>query len=145
MKEENPIPGYSYLAAELAKRFPNLAYLHVVEPRVDELLLDIPEDKRHDATKAMSNDFIREIWAPRPLISAGGHTRESAFEFAENGDLVAFGRLFISNVSIFIFIYSGFELTGFFCSLIYPCGSRRTSRSRREIVTHTILRVLRDI
>ena len=49
-----------------------------------------------------TNDFIREIWAPRPLISAGGHTRESALAFAERGDLVAFGRMFISNVSIHI-------------------------------------------
>ena len=48
---------------------------------------------------SQSNDFLREIWSPRPFISSGGHTRESAFEFAERGDLVAFGRLFISNVS----------------------------------------------
>ena len=47
-----------------------------------------------------SNDFLREIWSPRPLVSAGGYTRETALEAAETtgNQLVAFGRLFISNV-----------------------------------------------
>ncbi len=47
-----------------------------------------------------SNDFIREIWRPRPLISAGGYDRDLALQEAEStGDLIAFGRYFISNVS----------------------------------------------
>lgn len=47
-----------------------------------------------------SNDFIRDIWRPRPLISAGGYTRETAIDVAEKkGDLIAFGRSFIGNVS----------------------------------------------
>jgi NADPH2 dehydrogenase len=47
-----------------------------------------------------SNDFLREIWQPRPFISAGNYTRESAMRAAdETGELVAFGRSFISNVS----------------------------------------------
>lgn len=46
-----------------------------------------------------SNDFIREIWAPRPLITAGGYTRDLALEVAETkGDLIGFGRPFIPNV-----------------------------------------------
>jgi NADPH2 dehydrogenase len=99
MKEENPIPGYSYLTAELAKRFPNLAYLHVVEPRSDELFMDIPEDRRHDAAKTMSNDFIREIWGSKTLISAGGYQRDSAIKVAEErGDVIGFSRHYIANV-----------------------------------------------
>ncbi len=48
-----------------------------------------------------SNDFIREIWAPRAIISAGGYTRQSAIETADTkGDLIAFGRPFIGNVSM---------------------------------------------
>jgi NADPH2 dehydrogenase len=47
------------------------------------------------------NDFLREIWSPRPFISAGGYTRELAIDTAETkGDLIAVGRLFISNVCI---------------------------------------------
>ena len=52
-------------------------------------------------TYYQSNDFIREIWSPRPIISAGGYNRDRALEVAETkGDLIAFGRLFISNVSM---------------------------------------------
>lgn len=48
-----------------------------------------------------SNAFLRDIWTPRAYISAGGYTRETAFEDADKyGDLIAFGRLFIPNVSI---------------------------------------------
>ena len=31
---KDPIPTYSYLVKEIATRFPNLAYIHVTEPRV---------------------------------------------------------------------------------------------------------------
>jgi NADPH2 dehydrogenase len=98
MKEENPIPGFSYLTAELAKRFPNLAYLHVVEPRIDELIRDVPEDRRHDPTRAISNDFIREVWGSKTLISAGGYERDSAIKTAEKGDVIGFSRHYIANV-----------------------------------------------
>jgi hypothetical protein len=46
-----------------------------------------------------SNDFIREIWQPRPLISAGAYNRDLAIRAAETGDLIAFGRAYIPNVS----------------------------------------------
>jgi hypothetical protein len=50
-----------------------------------------------------SNDFLRELWSPRPLISAGGYTRELAIATAETkGDLIACGRFFISNVCIIV-------------------------------------------
>ncbi len=32
MGEENPIPTFSYLVGEYKKKFPNLAYIHVVSP-----------------------------------------------------------------------------------------------------------------
>ena len=32
---EDPKPGFSYLVSEIAKRFPSLAYLHLIEPRVE--------------------------------------------------------------------------------------------------------------
>ncbi|CAK5262896.1 unnamed protein product [Mycena citricolor] len=76
-------------------RYPDLAFIHAVEPRVagGDILADdtIPED--------VSNDFIRDIWASdtRRLISAGGYKRASAIRDAEKGELIAFGRLFISN------------------------------------------------
>ncbi|KAF9446925.1 NADH:flavin oxidoreductase/NADH oxidase [Macrolepiota fuliginosa MF-IS2] len=87
MKIEDPIPQFSYLVQKLKERFPNFAYLHVIEP-----VASGPEyaDK--------SNDFLRKIWHPKPFISASNHTRESAVKAArEKDDLVAFGRLFIAN------------------------------------------------
>lgn len=34
MRMEDPKPTFSYIASQLALRFPSMAYLHVVEPRV---------------------------------------------------------------------------------------------------------------
>lgn len=92
----DPIPQFSHFASSLVESHPNLAFLHLVEPppveeRPDvKYVVEIPEE---------SNDFIREIWAPRPLISTGDYTREDAIKVAENkGDLIGFGRHFISNV-----------------------------------------------
>ena len=59
-----------------------------------------------------SNEFIREIWTKGPggneaedgrrLISAGNNSLKSATELADTkGDLIAFGRFFISNVREF--------------------------------------------
>ncbi|EPS98163.1 hypothetical protein FOMPIDRAFT_1165690 [Fomitopsis schrenkii] len=90
MRMEDPKPQFSYLVSQIAERYPRFAWIHVVEPRGWGFTNSEPGPGE-------SNDFIREIWAPRPLISAGGHTRESAFEFAEKGDLVAFGRYFIAH------------------------------------------------
>ena len=33
MGMQNPIPTYTYLVTQLGELFPDLAYLHVVEPR----------------------------------------------------------------------------------------------------------------
>ncbi|KAJ7608783.1 hypothetical protein FB45DRAFT_1067263 [Roridomyces roridus] len=88
---KDPQATFTYLVTELRERFPELAYLHVVEPRADG-----PETVELKAGR--SNDFIREIWGESPLISAGGHTRETALAVAEEkGDLVAFARSFIAN------------------------------------------------
>lgn len=91
MKMVDPRPTFSYIVSELAKRHPKFAFVHLVEPRV-EGNVDRP------VGKGESNNFLRDIWAPRPLITAGGYTRELALDTADKtGDLIAFGRLFISN------------------------------------------------
>ncbi|KAF7341188.1 putative zinc-type alcohol dehydrogenase-like protein YogA [Mycena venus] len=70
----DPLSTFSYLISILAVRHPGLAYLHLVEPST-----------------------LCALWAPRPLIRAGGFSRAGALAAAEGGSLVAFGRLFISN------------------------------------------------
>ncbi|KAG5651137.1 hypothetical protein H0H81_009748 [Sphagnurus paluster] len=97
MGMSDPKPQFGYFVEELRKRFPNLAYVHAVEPRGDDHT-DMTLPGGH------SNDFIREIWGSgdgpndRRLISAGGHTRATGIETADKkGDLVAYGRPFIAN------------------------------------------------
>jgi len=92
MRMKDPKPTFTYLVQQLVERYPDLAYLHLVEPRLQtlEVLSHIPAYEE--------NSFIREIWSPRPFITCGGFNREGALKAAEDtGDLIAFGRLFMSN------------------------------------------------
>ncbi|KAK7007400.1 putative inactive dehydrogenase EasA [Favolaschia claudopus] len=94
MAMRDPIPTFSYIISQLAQRHPDLAYLHLVEPRI------VGAFTREEGTVGSheSNDELRAIWAPRRLIRAGGFTRQKALETAEEGDdLIAFGRYFSSN------------------------------------------------
>lgn len=98
MRMPNPKPTFAYLVTAFRDKHPKLAYLHVIEPRV-------AGNTDRASTEGESNDFLREIWETgvggeeRAFISAGGHTRETALGTTESkGGLVAFGRLYISNV-----------------------------------------------
>ena len=92
---DDPIPTFTYLVTELRNRYPNLAYIHIVEPRIAG-----SADETTETPAADSNDFIHEIWTPRPLITAGGYnTVDKIVAAAEKGSLIALGRYYISNVS----------------------------------------------
>ncbi|KAI5823787.1 NADH:flavin oxidoreductase/NADH oxidase [Schizophyllum commune Tattone D] len=94
MRMADPLPQFSYFATELKTRHPDLAYLHLVEPRAQGFAILRDEDLE----ARESNDFLRKIWAPKPLITAGAYTRELAIKTAEEkGDIIAVGRYFISN------------------------------------------------
>ena len=106
----DPRPTFAYLATALRDVHPNLAYLHATEPRVAGITDMAPSP---DA----SNDFLREIWnggeggEERVFISAGGYSREAALRTAQKqGGLIAFGRLYISNVRLFYCSFHCFEL-----------------------------------
>ncbi|KZT25847.1 NADH:flavin oxidoreductase/NADH oxidase [Neolentinus lepideus HHB14362 ss-1] len=92
MRMAEPEPTFSYFIRAIKSTYPDFAYIHVTEPRVSS-----GEDR--DPQPGESNDFMRAIWAPKPLISAGGYTRDLAMEVADKHDtsLIAFGRMFISN------------------------------------------------
>jgi NADPH2 dehydrogenase len=97
MREKEPIPTFSYLIQQLHDQFPQLAYLHLVEP-----VIKGDNDDTAKKEVADSNQFAREIWGDRPLIVAGGFQPDSAKATVdEKGGLVAFGRHFIANASIF--------------------------------------------
>ena len=96
VENENPVPTFSYLASELRKCHPNLAYLHVIEPRF------ATGSAARSARAHESNDFLREIWRGKVYISDGGYTRETAMEQADAHEnvVVAFGRHYTANVSL---------------------------------------------
>lgn len=91
--KSNPIPVYTYVVRSLVERYPNLAYVHFIEPRAD--------DEITRAFEPGGNNVFREAWGPRPFIAAGGFTRETALEVTakHRNVLVAFGRHYTSNVS----------------------------------------------
>jgi N-ethylmaleimide reductase len=91
MHDSNPEALFTYVAAELDKL--DLAYLHLIEPRV----LGNSEDASKDQNPVASR-LLRKFFHG-PLIAAGGFTPESAEAILAEGsaDLVAFGRFFISN------------------------------------------------
>ena len=93
MGMEDPRPTFAYFVSQVKERFPDLAYLHVIEGRVSG-----PEDR--ESSDGESNEFLREIWGDKAFIAAGGYTPETAAETVEaKGGLVAFGRHYLANVS----------------------------------------------
>ncbi|KAJ7359110.1 hypothetical protein DFH08DRAFT_845068 [Mycena albidolilacea] len=118
MHFDHPKPTYTHLVTQLRDRYPELAYLHVVEPRVDgSETLDVIKE-------GYSNDFIRDIWGDRRLISAGGYTRETAIAAAEEkGDLIAFARPYVANPDLPYRLLHGIALAIGNRALYYAPGS----------------------
>ncbi|KAL1742672.1 hypothetical protein HDZ31DRAFT_83961 [Schizophyllum fasciatum] len=78
-------PQFTHFVTELRARHPELACIHLVEPRVQG-------NETQQASDIAGHD------AARPLISAGAYMRELTLKVAEEkGDIIAIGRHFISN------------------------------------------------
>lgn len=141
MGMKDPIPQFSHLVNELKTRYPKLAYIHLVEPRV--LASEDIEVK-----DGQSNDFIRKLWSPKLLLSAGGYNLENATQLVEENDneLVVFGRWFLSNVHFSCSFCQDVVLTldvsarsqtsrrdsGRICPLISMTGARSTCTVTRQ-------------
>ena len=91
MSDSDPHATFGYVAKRL--NYYDLAYLHVIEPRVRG-----NEDDEHASDKDVSSKDLRRIFNGT-IVAAGGFTRESAEQIVAEGhaDLVAFGRMFIAN------------------------------------------------
>jgi NADPH2 dehydrogenase len=99
MGMEDPIPTFSYLISTLKRRYPDLMYLHLIEP-------NIAGSGDPEASRGIeSNQVFYDLWAPKPLIAAGGFTKETAIKAADEGRLVAFGRYYIANVRLSLFLW----------------------------------------
>jgi len=112
------------LLTRLAELYPNFAYAHLVEPRVavgnDGKVLPSHE----------SLDFARKLWAPRPMLIAGGYTPEDALERATHGEkngenvVIVFGRYFIANPDLPARIRNGVKLNEYNRDTFYLPKSR---------------------
>ena len=100
MRMKDPVPTFSHLLSTVLTDHPELAYIHVIEPRAegaDTRSTPIPLHENNDFIR----DIVREKGRGTKLISAGAYTRETAIDVADNkGDLIAFGRLFLANVCV---------------------------------------------
>jgi N-ethylmaleimide reductase len=90
MSDSDPKALFTYVAHALDAF--NLAYLHVVEPRVNGNV-----DREVDP-EALDARYFRTVYSGR-LIAAGGFTQESGNQAiaAGDADLIAYGRLYIAN------------------------------------------------
>ncbi|MFM0508217.1 alkene reductase [Paraburkholderia sp. RL17-373-BIF-A] len=91
MSDSDPVGLFTYVAAELAKL--DLAYLHLIEPRIAGNVEDESRDPNPVAAQTIRRHYAGTI------IAAGGFKGDSAEAILVDGDadLVAFGRDFIAN------------------------------------------------
>lgn len=107
MKMKDPRPQFQYVVRELKKY--KLAYIHLVEPRVNGT------DVREDTGGESLADLV-EIWDNQsPVLLAGAFTPETAFkavdqDYPNNDIIVVFGRSFISTPDLVFRIKNGIEL-----------------------------------
>ncbi|TCD67639.1 hypothetical protein EIP91_012204, partial [Steccherinum ochraceum] len=116
MRMTDPKPQFSYIIQKIKENHPDLAYIHIVEPRISGI-----SDRVAHVDE--SNDFIREIWAPRTLLSAGAYNRETGIEAAERGEIPVFGRYFISNPDLPVGLEKNIPLTPYDRSTFYAHNS----------------------
>jgi N-ethylmaleimide reductase len=104
MGDSNPDALFDHVVRELG-RF-NLAYLHVIEPRVKGNTTIHPEQG------PIASRRLRKIFKGA-VISTGGYEPDSAATAVRTGDAdaVAFGKYFVSNPDLVRRIREGFPLT----------------------------------
>jgi N-ethylmaleimide reductase len=83
---------WSFVVRQLAPL--ELAYVHLVEPRVDDSI-----DVENPDSRLQASNFRPLLGEKTKLISAGGHSLNTAEAAVRSGgvDMVAFGRRFVSN------------------------------------------------
>lgn len=112
MSDSDPTRTFSYVAEQLNSY--NLAYLHVIEPRIRGY------EDLEDGAPAVAAKSLRDIFNG-PIVAAGGFNAVSAEQILNVGDadLVAFGRLFISNPDLPERIRNGAPLSAYDRSSFY--------------------------
>ncbi|KAJ7766354.1 hypothetical protein DFH07DRAFT_955402 [Mycena maculata] len=100
----DPVPTFTHLVSGIARLYPELAYLSLIEPRI-------------------SADVTVEA-SPENAAYAGGYTRATAIQLADRNRnaLVAFGRTFIANPDLPIRLEKGIPLHPYDRSTFYLPG-----------------------
>ncbi len=90
MSDSDPMALFTYVVQEIDRL--NLAYVHIIEPRV------AGNETVENPDMALSTHYFRTIYHGT-MISAGGHDLQTGEETLTHGDadLIAYGRLYISN------------------------------------------------
>ncbi|CAE6433809.1 unnamed protein product [Rhizoctonia solani] len=122
MRMQDPIPTFSYVLKEFVQRYSELAYVHFVEPVVQEK----PTQDVQATEPTESNDFARKIWGPRPFFSAGGYDPKRGEEAANKYEntAIVFGRYFISNPDLPERLRKGVALTHYDRDTFYSPGPK---------------------
>jgi N-ethylmaleimide reductase len=117
MSDSDPHATFGYVAERLNAY--ELAYLHVIEPRIRGIV----EQETTDAD--ITSKDIRRIYRGT-LIAAGGFTGASAEQIIVDGhaDLVAFGRMFIANPDLPQRLRTGASLNHYDRSTFYGGDAR---------------------
>lgn len=120
MDAANTAETFSYMTSELKARHPQLAYLHLVEPRADGV-------KDVTPGHGESLDALAKLWAPKPLLVAGGHKREDAVASAEKyeNSVAVYGRYFIANPDLVARVKHGVEFRAYNRATFYLPGPQQ--------------------
>ncbi|RYP66730.1 hypothetical protein DL770_008748 [Monosporascus sp. CRB-9-2] len=116
MLMKDPYPQFEYLVRQLKAL--NLAFLHLVEPRV-------AGNTEEDVDPRFELGTFVKIWDNQsPIVVAGGFTAESAAEAVEEtykgyDIIVAFGRYFISNPDLVFRLKTAVDLAKYDRSTFY--------------------------
>lgn len=117
MSDSDPIALFSYVAEQL-NQF-NLAYLHIIEPRIKGAVEEV------EGLEPVAAIHLRNIFNGT-IIAAGGFDYDKGNAVLEKGDadLVAYGRHFISNPDLVYRFENSLPLNGYDRDTFYGGDAR---------------------
>jgi N-ethylmaleimide reductase len=117
MSDSNPLALFSYVADRLNEF--DLAYLHLIEPRVTGSVTTEPDHG------AVATEQLRPIFKGK-LVAAGGFEADTAQAAITNGllDAVAFGRHFVSNPDFVRRVHDDLSLNAYDRDTFYTFDAR---------------------
>ena len=117
MADSDPQATFGYVAKELNRY--GLAYLHIIEPRINNSTLV------EEGLEPVAATTLRQVFTGK-IIAAGGFEPDTAEAIVVKGDadLVAFGRHFIANPDLPLRIQNGLPLNPYDRATFYGGGER---------------------